>query len=105
MCSAIQPSSRACTDAMRSAWHFLPSNALPPYPEPYDQISRVSGKWQMYLCSALQRQVVSWLVGAERGADRVQPANKVTIFSKSLQYLGANSGHEVHAGDHVRLSQ
>ena len=30
MCSASQPSSRACTDAMRSAWHFLPSNALPP---------------------------------------------------------------------------
>src|SRR6202162_949273 len=30
MCSAIQPSSRACTEAMRSAWHFFPSNALPP---------------------------------------------------------------------------
>ena len=34
ICSAIQPSSRPFTDAMRSAWHFLPSNALPPYPEP-----------------------------------------------------------------------
>ena len=30
MCSAIQPSSRAMTDAMRSAKHFLPSRALPP---------------------------------------------------------------------------
>ena len=30
MCSAIQPSSRAITDAMRSAKHFLPSSALPP---------------------------------------------------------------------------
>ena len=30
MCSAIQPSSRALTEAMRSAWHFLPSSALPP---------------------------------------------------------------------------
>ena len=30
MCSAIQPSSRALTDAMRSARHFLPSSALPP---------------------------------------------------------------------------
>src|SRR5579862_3628895 len=59
MCSASQPSSRACTDAMRSAWHFLPSKALPPYPEPNDQISRVSGKWQMYLCSELQRQAGS----------------------------------------------
>ena len=30
MCSASQPSSRAITDAMRSAKHFLPSSALPP---------------------------------------------------------------------------
>ena len=30
MCSAIQPSSRAMTDAMRSAKHFLPRSALPP---------------------------------------------------------------------------
>src|ERR1039458_2324717 len=63
MCSAIQPSSRACTDAMRSAWHFFASSALPPYPEPYDQISRVSGKWQMYFCSGLQRQVLSGSLG------------------------------------------
>ena len=30
MCSASQPSSRAMTDAIRSAKHFLPSRALPP---------------------------------------------------------------------------
>ena len=30
MCSAIQPWSRAITDAMRSAKHFFPSSALPP---------------------------------------------------------------------------
>src|SRR3954447_9939964 len=30
MCSASQPSSRAITDAMRSAKHFLPRSALPP---------------------------------------------------------------------------
>ena len=30
MCSASQPSSRAMTDAIRSAKHFLPSSALPP---------------------------------------------------------------------------
>ena len=30
MCSASQPSSRAITEAMRSARHFLPSSALPP---------------------------------------------------------------------------
>src|SRR5215813_12253935 len=30
MCSAIQPSSRAIFDAIRSAKHFFPSSALPP---------------------------------------------------------------------------
>ncbi len=30
MCSASQLSSRAITDAMRRAKHFLPSSALPP---------------------------------------------------------------------------
>jgi hypothetical protein len=30
MCSASQPSSRAITDAMRRAKHFLPRSALPP---------------------------------------------------------------------------
>ena len=49
MCSASQPSSRAITEAIRSAKHFLPSSAFPPYPDPYDQISRVSGKCEMYL--------------------------------------------------------
>src|SRR5579864_1820271 len=34
ICSAIQPSSRAMFDAIRSAKHFLPSSAFPPYPEP-----------------------------------------------------------------------
>src|SRR5664280_3354964 len=59
MCSASQLSSRAMTDAMRRAKHFLPSRALPPYPEPYDQISRVSGKCTMYLFSASQGQGTS----------------------------------------------
>ena len=30
MCSASQPSSRAMTEAIRSAKHFFPSSALPP---------------------------------------------------------------------------
>ncbi len=34
MCSASQPSSRPMTDAIRSAKHFLPSRAFPPYPDP-----------------------------------------------------------------------
>ena len=49
ICSASHPSSRASTEAMRSAKHFLPRSALPPYPEPYDQIERSSGKCTMYL--------------------------------------------------------
>jgi len=34
MCSASQPLSRAMVEAIRRAKHFLPSRALPPYPEP-----------------------------------------------------------------------
>src|SRR6202023_3413005 len=48
MCSAIQPSSRAITDAIRSAKHFLPSSALPPYPEPTLQINFSCGKCTIY---------------------------------------------------------
>src|SRR5580693_7502677 len=73
MCSAIQPSSRACTEAMRSAWHFFPSNALPPYPEPNDQTSRVSGKWQMYLCSLLQAHVASGWFGVSGAPIECRP--------------------------------
>src|SRR3954468_12331433 len=59
MCSANQPSSRAMTEAILNAKHFLPNNALPPYPDPYDQISRVSGKWEMYFVW-LQGQATSF---------------------------------------------
>src|SRR5947209_18743893 len=51
MCSASQPSSRAITEAMSSAKHFLPSSALPPSPEPNDQIPLVFGKWTLVLLS------------------------------------------------------
>src|SRR3954454_17403668 len=64
MCSASQPSSRAIADAIRSAKHFLPSRALPPYPEPNDQISRVSGKWHMYLV-LLQGHLTSCCPGSK----------------------------------------
>jgi hypothetical protein len=47
MCSASQPSSRAWKLAMRRARHFLPRSALPPYPDPTDQIALSCGKWQM----------------------------------------------------------
>lgn len=60
MCSASQPSSRAMAEAMRSAKHFLPSRALPPYPDPNDQISRVSGKCAMYLVSLQGQATSSW---------------------------------------------
>ncbi len=51
MCSASHPSSRAITEAIRSAKAFFASSALPPYAEPYDQISRSSGKCEMYFVS------------------------------------------------------
>ena len=51
MCSASQPSSCAIAEAIRRAKHFFPSRALPPYPEPNDQISRASGKCAMYFSS------------------------------------------------------
>ena len=63
MCSAIQRLSRAMFEAIRSPKHFFPNSALPPYPEPYDQISRVSGKWTMYL-SSLHGQGTSCWPGA-----------------------------------------
>ncbi len=63
MCSASQPSSRAMLEAIRSAKHFFPNSALPPYPEPYDQISRVSGKWTMYFVG-LQGHGTSFCPGA-----------------------------------------
>src|SRR5579871_318020 len=59
MCSAIQPSSRAILEAMRKAKHFFPSSAFPPYPDPYDQICRVSGKCTMYF-SGLHGQGTSF---------------------------------------------
>src|SRR5688572_16856730 len=51
------------TEAIRNARHFLPSNALPPYPEPKDQISRVSGKCTIHLSLSLHGQATSFLPG------------------------------------------
>ncbi len=57
------PSSRPMTEAMRSAKHFLARMALPPYPEPNDHTSRVSGKCTMYF-SSLHGQATSASPGA-----------------------------------------
>merc|ERR1719462_250728 len=46
-------------DPSRSAKHFLPKIALPPYPEPYDQMRLSSGKCTMYLSVELQGHGVS----------------------------------------------
>ena len=59
MCSASQPSRRACQEAMRRAWHFLPRSALPPYPEPTLQISLSSGKWRISRRSG-ERSASEW---------------------------------------------
>ncbi len=89
MCSAIQPSCRACQEAMRSAWHFLPRSALPPYPEPTLQMSRSSGK-----CSdeaAVGREV----------AERVHAGDEVLGVAHVLERDLSDPRHHVHAGDDV----
>src|SRR4029453_2737502 len=47
MCSASHPSRLASQLAILSAIHFLPSSALPPYPDPIDHTVFRSGKWTM----------------------------------------------------------
>ena len=64
MCSASQPWSRAIVDAMRSAKHFLPRSALPPYPEPTLQIVRSAGKWTMKRRSG-ERSPSEWTPGTK----------------------------------------
>ena len=54
MCSASQPSFLPSQLARRSAMHFLPSSALPPYPDPTDQTVLSCGKWQMKRRSGLR---------------------------------------------------
>ncbi len=62
MCSAIHPWSRAMVLAMRSAKHFFPRRAFPPYPEPTLQMRRSSGKWTMNLRSG-DRSPTEWSPG------------------------------------------
>src|SRR5262249_19960839 len=87
MCSASQPSSRAWTDAILSAWHFFPSNAFPPYPEPKDQISRVSGKWQIYLCSELHGHDASCSLGPRGAPTECRPFTKSPATPKASRTL------------------
>src|SRR5215831_19805059 len=87
MCSASQPSSRACTEAILSAWHFLPSSAFPPYPEPKDQISRVSGKWQMYLCSVLHGHDASCSFGPSGAPTECRPFTKSPSVPRASRTL------------------
>ncbi|MDR6096542.1 hypothetical protein QE454_000161 [Microbacterium sp. SORGH_AS454] len=51
------------TEAMRRAKHFFARIAFPPYPEPNDHTSSVSGKCTMYF-SSLQGQATSSSPGA-----------------------------------------
>ena len=98
MCSASQPSSRAMTEAMRSAKHFLPSRALPPYPEPYDQISRVSGKCTMYLVS-LHGQATSCSPSASGSTDGVDGRDEVAVLTDQVKSRRAHARHDPHV-DH-----
>src|ERR1700722_11323596 len=60
ICSANHPSSFPIFDAILNAKHFFPSRALPPYPLPYDQIDRSSGKWTIHRLAGLQGQGTSF---------------------------------------------
>ena len=104
MCSASQPSSRAITEAIRSAKHFLPRSALPPYPDPYDQISRVSGKWTIHFSSLLHGHAHVGLARLERRADRVHARHELAVVAEHLERGGAGPGHRPHAhGDVGRV--
>ena len=85
MCSASQPSSRAITDAIRSAKHFLPSSALPPYPDPYDQISRVSGKWTIHFSSGLHGHGTSASPCSSGRADRVHARHELAVVAEHVE--------------------
>ncbi len=102
MCSASQPSSRAITDAIRNARHFLPSRALPPYPEPYDQISRVSGKCTIHFSSGLQGHTEVGLSLGEGRPERVQARHEVAVVAEDVEGALPGTGHDDHRGGHVR---
>ena len=102
MCSAIQPSSRAMFEAMRSAKHFLPSRALPPYPEPKDQISRVSGKWTMYFWSLLQGHGTSaWPFRSGAPTECMQGTTRWSSRVDEIEHRLADARHDAHVHDDV----
>ena len=105
MCSASHPSSRAMTDAMRSAKHFFPRSALPPYPDPNDQISRDSGKCTMYLFSELHGHGDVGLARFERGADRMEAGDEFAVVSEDLESRVSHPGHDPHRHGDVRRSR
>jgi hypothetical protein len=84
MCSASQPPSRAITEAIRNEKHFLPSSALPPYPEPYDQIVRSSGNWTMYLVS-LHGQAASSCPGSSGAPTECRAGTKSRSDPTSIE--------------------
>ena len=89
MCSAIQPSSRPSALASRSARHFLPSSALPPYPDPTDQTAFSSGKCMMNRRSGLR--------SPSECRQRVKSSGSFRCIERDL----ADARHDPHAEDHV----
>ena len=88
-------------EAIRRPKHFLPSSALPPYPDPYDQISRVSGKWTMYFSSLHGHGTSAW-PGRERRADAVHARHDALVVLVDLrEHRQADPRHDPHADDDV----
>ena len=73
MCSAIHSSFLPSTLARRSAMHFLPSRALPPYPDPMDQTVLSSRKCMM------NRQVRAQI------AERMEAPREVVRLSEVIE--------------------
>ena len=62
-----------------------------------DKISRVSGKWTMYLFSALQGHGDVLLARLERRADRVQARHELAVVAQHVEGAAAHAGHDAHA--------
>ena len=111
MCSASQPSSRAITEAIRRAKHFLFNKALPPYPLPNDIMSRSSGKWQIYL-SGLQGQNVSTCPGANGMPTLCRPGTKdpakshcdISQFNTSVCFVHMFHGRISHSSHNLQVN-
>ena len=104
MCSASQWSSRAMTEAIRRAKHFLPSRAIVAVARAVGpDLSGLKGKWTMYLFSSSHGHGTSVAWPARHGAcaDRVEAGHELTVGAEHLEGAAAHAGHDPHGHGHV----